>query len=88
MKEMALQALSLIVGGLEEETMGGRSERVHEARSSITGRPKQNQKFTPIVRNSGVTLRKNSDKVLVRRTCLFGVPPSSYETAVKPYKLI
>ena len=43
--------------------------------------------YPPIVRNSGVILRKNSGKLLVRRTCLFEVPPHR-ETAMKPYKLI
>ena len=85
MKEMALQVLSLTIGGLEEKMMRGRSERVHKSRSSITARPKTKFKpFTPIVRNSEVTLRKNSGKLLVRRTCLLGGLPY-HETAMKTY---
>ena len=51
---------ALIIGDLEEETMGGgTSERVRDARSSITARPKTKSKtYTLRVRNSGVTLQK------------------------------
>jgi len=47
MKKMALEALSLIIGGLEEEATGRRSEKVRDTRSSITARPKKNIQSVP-----------------------------------------
>jgi len=47
MKKMALEALSLIICGLEEEATGRRSEKVRDTRSSITARPKKNIQSVP-----------------------------------------
>ena len=50
-------------------------------------REKQNKNYVPWSSEKRRDPTKNSSKLLVRRTCLFGVPPY-YEIVLKPYKLI